>query len=68
MGISYQKKRQTPKRGPEVQILSGTPQQRCKPFSGLAAFFASPSPGDFHFRYRETFMRRYQSGNSENPE
>ena len=34
--------------GPEVQILSGTPESTAASlFSGLAAFLFSPSPGNF---------------------
>ena len=34
--------------GPEVQILSGTPESTAASlFSGLAAFLVSPSPGNF---------------------
>ena len=34
--------------GPEVQILSGTPESTAASlFSGFAAFFVPPSPGNF---------------------
>ena len=47
MGISYQKKRQTPKRGAGgSNPLWDARKHRCKLFSGFAAFFVPPSPDD----------------------
>lgn len=48
--------------GPEVQILSGTPESTAASlFSGLAAFLFSPSPGNFasvtgRFLYAASFF------------
>ena len=56
MGISYQKKRQTPKRNVVSSSLAGGAKNRCKPFfNGLQRFFIFP--GLKRAADRENYMR-----------